>query len=260
VLNPAERVLFHADGERWEQPAATLECTEGALLDTFLVLVTDVAQRASAAQSLSWPAISGWVEEWQVLLAHRIPMDMERQLGLWGELWVIAQSNDPDTLIAAWRGPENSATDFFVGGVALEVKTSRGSHTHFVSQKQLDSPAGAATAYVLSLWVDIDPAEGRSLADLVDGLLSRVSEPAAFLKQVAQLGYVPADCAQYMSRLALLDVPLWFPLDAVPRVRAADPGVSQLRYKITLDADKAVSADVADSLWTHFGHHQKALL
>ena len=114
-LTPATRVAFEYAGRRWEQAAATLECTESQLVDAFLVLVVDIARRlASAAGEITWPTILAWVEEWQMLLARRAVLTAEQQLGLWGELWVISKAVNPDPLVAAWRGPEGEAVDFFL--------------------------------------------------------------------------------------------------------------------------------------------------
>ena len=42
--------------------------------------------------------------------------------------------------------------DFFFDGVALEVKVSRRTHVHHVSQRQIDLPVGEHKAYLLSIW------------------------------------------------------------------------------------------------------------
>lgn len=157
-LTPANRVAFEYAGRRWEQAAAALECTESQLVDAFLVLVMDICRRlASSAGEISWPTILALVEEWQMLLARRAVLTAEQQLGLWGELWVISKAVNPDPLVAAWRGPEGEAADFFFDGIALEVKVSRRAHVHHVSQRQIDLPVGMHKAYLLSVWVGSSP-------------------------------------------------------------------------------------------------------
>ena len=83
-LTPAPRVAFEHAGRRWEQAAATLECTESNLVDAFFVLVVDIARRLAAAGEISWPTILAWVEEWQMLLARRAALTAEQQLGFVG--------------------------------------------------------------------------------------------------------------------------------------------------------------------------------
>jgi hypothetical protein len=252
-LIPAGRVAFNHAGRRWEQSAATLECTEPDLVDTFLVLVVDLAQRlAVAAPAVTWPIILDWVEEWQALLARRTALTSEQQLGLWGELWLISNAVDPNLTIAGWRGPERESVDFFLDGIALEVKTSRNAHMHYVSQSQIDRPAGMHAAYLLSIWVGMDPVRGVSLKELVERLLARVSDPPALLKQVALAGYVPSDSEQYTTRFLPLEEPCWYRAGDVPRVRGIDPGISQLRYVVNLDTDKAIPTTQVSDLWRHF--------
>lgn len=252
ALNSAGRVVFRTGGREWEQPAAVLECTETGLVDAFLVLVTDIAGRLDLASKADWKEILAWVEDWQVLLARRPVMDVQRQLGLWGELWIIANASDPDLLIAGWRGPDRDPTDFFLNGVAVEAKASRRARVHHVSQRQVDQPVGRHSAYFLSIWAGIDPVAGCSLTELVDGLLSRVANAPVLLRKVAGLGYAPVDRAEYTTRFISLDSPLWFRAQDVPRVRDSDPGISEVRYVVTLDVNRALDKQQARALWCHF--------
>lgn len=252
-LNPAARVAFDYGGRRWDQAAATLECTETGLVDAFLVLVVDIAHRlATAAGEITWPMILGWVEEWQTLLSRRAVLTAEQQLGLWGELWLISKAVNPDRIVAAWRGPERAAMDFFLDGVALEVKVSQRAHVHHVSQAQIDRPVGIHPSYLLSLWVGVEPGRGVSLTELVDLVLARVSDAASLLKHIALVGYVPLDRDQYAMRYLPLEIPRWFRAEDVPRVRAIDPGISQIRYVASLDIDTSLAGEVANNLWRHF--------
>lgn len=252
-LTPATRVAFDFGGRRWEQPAATLECTDVELVDAFLVLVVDVVRRLKSARGeVSWSIILGWVEEWQALLGRRFVMTPEQQLGLWGELWILANAAAPDSLIAGWRGPDRDAMDFLYDGVGLEVKVSRKAHVHHVSQRQVDRPVGVHDAYLLSIWVAPEPARGVSVSELVETLIARVADGPFLLRQIALTGYSPIDRDQYAVRYVPLEPPRWFRADDVPRVRAVDPGVSQVRYVVGLDPDKSLDSSIATGLWHHF--------
>ena len=253
ALTSASRVAFQHAGRRWEQPAAILACTDESLGDAFLVLITDIARRLiSSDEGVTWQNILAWVEEWQTLLGRRAALSVEEQLGLWGELWVISQAEEADALLAAWRGPERQPIDFFHDGIGLEVKVSRRPHVHHVSQTQVVAPRGRYVSYFLSIWVDVEPVRGISLSELVDQLLNSVSDPAAFLRQLANVGYSPHERAEYATRLLPLESPLWFRSEDVPRVHAIDPGVSRLRYVVTLDVDACLDRDDATNLWCHF--------
>jgi hypothetical protein len=252
-LVPAARVAFCYADRRWEQAAAVLQCTDATLIDTFIVLVLDLARRLkSTIAGASWLDVLEWMEDWQSLLGRSATLSTEQQLGLWGELWLIANAAVPDLLVAAWRGPDGEAVDYYLDGIGLEIKVSKRAHTHYVSQRQLDFPVGRAPAYLLSVWVVPEPAHGVALSELIESLLPRMSDAAGFLRQLAVVGYLPKDRQMYTTRYAVLDAPLWYRTENVPRVRAVDVGISQIRYLVTLDLDHAVEEDAAKSLWRHF--------
>jgi hypothetical protein len=253
TLTSAPRVAFDNDGKRWEQPAAILECTDEKLADTFLVLVTDLARRLSAdSVEITWQTVLMWVEDWQMLLAPRAALSIEEQLGLWGELWIMSRAVDADQIFAAWRGPDGDPVDFFHDGTGLEVKVSRRARVHHMSQSQVDAPRGEHVSYLLSIWVGAESMRGTSLAELVERLLARLSDPAAFLRQLARVGYSPQDRDEYSTRYVSLDNPLWFRVEDLPRVRAIDDGISQLRYVVTLDIDTSLDPAHSVDLWRHF--------
>jgi hypothetical protein len=223
------------------------------VVDAFLVLVVDIARRLiSGSGEVAWSTILGWVEEWQTLLGRRSVMTPEQQLGLWGELWVLSHAVAPDPLIAGWRGPDRDATDFLYDGIGLEVKVSRKAHVHHVSQRQLDSPVGNYAAYLISIWVAPEPARGVSISELVDTLIARVADGPALLRHIVLTGYSPVDREHYSVRYAPLEPPRWFRAEDIPRVRAMDPGVSQVRYVVSLDPEKSLDPVATGSLWRHF--------
>jgi hypothetical protein len=249
-LIPAQRVAYSFLERRWEQASAALECTDSRLLETFIVLCADLLARLKAAEGLAdWAAVTKWVDEWQALLGKKALLTPEQELGLWGELWVVAQSASPDRFINAWRGPERENVDFFLDGIGVEVKTSRREHAHFVSQKQIIQPVGDFDAYVLSIWAAPEPVRGKSIVELADDIMSKASDGLSFLKHLGRLGLSPYDRDQYRTRFIALRTPKWFSVEFVPRVRAADEGVSNLRYQITLDVESAVDEVSAESLW-----------
>ena len=108
---------------------------------------------------------------------------------------------------------------------------------HHVSQTQVVAPRGDHAAYFISMWVGAESTRGTSLAELVELLLNRLSDPAAFLKQLARTGYSPLDRDEYTTRFVLLEAPRCFRAEDIPRVRAMDDGVSDLRYVVTLDVE-----------------------
>jgi hypothetical protein len=215
----------------------------------------DLAKRLNELCSdATWSSVLGWVEEWQLLLGRPNVMSEEQQLGLWGELWLISKSTRPDSLLAAWRGPEADAIDFFLDGIGLEVKVSRQPHVHHVSQRQVAEPLGEHEAYLISLWIAPDPVRGTSLTQLVNALVAKVADPAFLLKRISELGYSPQHRDQYATRYLLLEYPLCFRARDVPRVRSVDPGVSQIRYVVSLDPDRCLNEEAAKPIWNLIYH------
>jgi hypothetical protein len=234
-------------------PAAGLLCIEPYLVETFVVLALDILKRKDGDGT--WSSMLAAVEEWQTLLAPQGKPSVEKEMGLWGELWFLAQANDIDRLIAGWRGPEGDATDFFIGGRGVEVKTSRFRRQHHVSHSQVDSPVGNREAWFLSAWVKPDPGAPTTAADLADGILGRSSDRGDTLRRLARAGYSPAERNHYSSAFVILTEPEWYAALDVPRVRLADPGVSHLRYRVSLDESRRANGVSSDTLWRHFHGH-----
>lgn len=253
ALTPVASVAFNYDGRSWIQAAAVLECTEPSLIDTFFVLVGDLAERLRTTESIGrWAVTLLWLEDWQALLVRRGVMTSEQQLGLWGELWFLSRSHKVDSLAAGWRGPDSEAIDFFFDGVGLEIKVSRRPHVHHLSRRQAEAPVGGFAAYLLSIWIAPEPARGISLVDLVDELISTVSDPPLFLRRLSRLGYSVQDRDQYGMKYSLLEKPLWFDVTDVPRIRSVDEGISEVRYTVVLDPAKALVEDATQRLCQHF--------
>jgi hypothetical protein len=259
-LRAIDRLAFKTSGKAWQQPAATFELTDPDSVDAFLVLAQDMSERLGEVDAVDWAAILSWLEEWQALLTRGSAMSAERQLGLWGELWLIARSSDPSKLMDAWCGPDREATDFFHDGIGLEVKVSRRPLIHHISQRQADRPVGEHRAFLVSMWVGVDQAAGVSLAELVDAVLALALDPPKVLKRIVSVGYVPTERHQYVTRFALLETPHCFRSEHLPRVGMIDAGITEVRYLATLDPDKALAdADVAE-LFQHFSQSTAALV
>lgn len=250
-LLPHASLRFAIARREWDGPAAALICTDPDLVDAFAVLAADVESRIDPTAT-KWADVLAVVEEWQSLIAPRGAPSTEHEVGLWGELWMLAHADDPDRILASWRGPDREAADFHLDGRALEIKTSRRRGEHHVSQKQLVSPMGDAEAWLLSMWVGVDPIRGVTATELADLLRSRVSDPVEALRRLGAAGYTLADRNLYQTKLVLLATPSWYRVEDVPRVRAADLGISRLRYVVSLDEAAAADAGVASSLWHHF--------
>jgi len=246
-LNGYSNVSFSLGGVTSHETAAVLTCLSSDLTEAFALLAADLIQRTTGTPR-QWAQLLAIVSEWQRLLAPRARLTQDEEIGLWGELWFMSRFLHADAGFQAWRGHEGDSTDFWAGGVGIEVKTSRQKGLHFVSQAQVtDEPEGRT--WFLSLWVRPDATAGISLDAQVLGLASRVSDVVAFRRALAGVGLSRVDSGQHSTPYSLVDRPSWYPSHAIPRIRAADAGITQIRYRLTLPEHLKISDSVANDNW-----------
>jgi hypothetical protein len=114
-------------------------------------------------------------------------------IGLLGELVVLNQAADPETLIQYWHSNIDAYFDFSTDNLRLEVKTSKSNlRNHNFSSNQIGSGLDDKT-FVSSVILNLVE-QGSTLADLVYLISSKVSpdEAAKLLNVViGTLGVVP---------------------------------------------------------------------
>jgi hypothetical protein len=97
------------------------------------------------------------------------------EIGLWGELLVIAHSSDPIVLAEAWGADPLRVFDFAVEDSRLEVKTSAHAYRqHIFSLAQLQQ-ADTSNVAVVSM-VTTDVGSGTSVLDLLDQVDRRLRD------------------------------------------------------------------------------------
>ena len=247
-LHYERAVRFDVSESEWTSAVAVITCAERALLPTFCVLALDVASRsASEGTPPSVRRVFEAVGEWERLLRARRLLSADEEIGLWGELWFLAQMADTDAAVAAWQGPTGAVADFVHDGRGLECKTTTQRLRHHVSQTQVERPLGDLDAYVASLWIGEDPA-GLSLPELVRRIDTALTEGTVFEGKLLQAGFSRLDAAAYRRRFIQLEVPLVFRVGDVPRVRLWDPGVTGVRFTVQLDDELALAPGEAERL------------
>lgn len=243
TLDFKSRVRFELPERGWEAAAAVVECVDEELLRTFCVLCSDMAARlARPSGTATTREVIEALWEWENLLRAQARLSDADELGLWGELAFLATLEDIEHGVRAWRGPEGFTVDFFSGGVGVEIKASKARFRHHVSHDQIAAERDFPT-YVVSFWLGTDPTSGRTLPEVVEALDGRVTDVTAWERLLLKAGYRRSSANQYTAKYVILDAPACFREGDVPRVRAADPGVRQLRYVVELESDKAMLAD-----------------
>jgi hypothetical protein len=232
---------FTVTGRHFSSAAAIVRCENPSLARTFGVLAQDVATTLRAAEERPVPhAVSRALSRWEELLRSRKQLSRDEEIGLWGELWTLLELHDSSRGLAAWRGPDADYVDFVGGGVGVECKAGMRRLEHWISQEQVTRPLGDHEVFVMSLWVGIDAVGGSSLPDLVARAIAMADDEAALEEKLLSAGYSHADEHRYKVKLRLLEPPLLFPVSSLPRVRAADTGVSHIRFLATLDEETSL--------------------
>lgn len=110
-------------------------------------------------------------------------------VGLWGELYIIANSGEPLTAVSAWSSNTTARHDFVTKNFSLEVKTTRSLdrvHTFSLDQVKGDDD----NVRILSLVVSEAPG-GQSVSDLITFIRNQMDDPwyrSEFLKICANKG------------------------------------------------------------------------
>ena len=160
--------------------------------------------------------------------------------GLWAELLLLAESQDPGRLMDAWHTVPEDLYDFNEGSHRIEVKSAQGEvRRHHFSLSQLLPPAGT-TLVIVSVIVN-RAGGGTTINDLIDELRSTFSgSPDRLLRLykviTLTLGvrWREADLEMFDRSAARQSMALFRPSD-VPMVSPdLPPGVSNVRFSSDL--------------------------
>lgn len=150
-----------------------LRCTDMGLTGYFLQVgraVIDALGRDPSREEVS-SIVNDLAELFRALKA--LPKKSVR--GLWGELFVVAQSASPELLIESWYVENSERFDFAYEDQRLEVKSSSSlDRIPYFSLEQL-SPPQDVHSLIASLTVE-DAGGGVSLSELVSYIKDRVSD------------------------------------------------------------------------------------
>jgi hypothetical protein len=165
--------------------------------------------------------------------------------GIWGELLLVARSNQPDGVIKAWHALPSDRYDFARGNERVEVKAALGERRHHFSLDQL-RPGPELVVYVVSMLVE-SSAAGWSIAELVGHIASRCVDKSLGVSVATSVATVLGEDAAYWATArydaqTALNSLLFFPTDSIPRVDDPPTRVSDVRFVVDLTGldDKAV--------------------
>jgi len=184
-------------------------------------------------------------------ILRRVEDPASRQLtGLFGELFLIRRSSEPQVSLAAWRVDEGARFDFALSDLRVEVKASSGRvRQHTFSYDQCNPPHGTV-AVIASLFVEC-VGNGCALSILVQEIEDLVASRGDLVfklhENVASAlggGVTDAMAVAFDERLAR-DSMRFYDAERIPAIRGALPSsVSDVHFRS--DLTQAVPLELAE--------------
>ncbi len=255
--------VFRVDGavNRGTYTAVTCLIKESALEAYFLELlfgVMNTLNLPSSPQSIV-SLITGIVELFQAL---RRPATRST-LGMWAELFFIANSSNPLRLIQGWHTEPNDRYDFCAEGEFLEIKASATRlRNHYFSLEQVYPPEGAKCV-VTSIFVERS-AIGASLGELWDKVRWHARLDGELRLKVDQVvisslgsGWQNARDEVFNERLAK-DSVAFFDMRSIAKPEKGQPkGVTEVKFRSNLEMTMALEKHRQHSMVLLDGYHRE---
>lgn len=159
-------------------------------------------------------------------------------IGVWGELFLIAFSTNPDLLLEAWHGLPQERHDFGAQNERIEVKTSTHKRQHTFGLRQLQS-VNQIKLWIASI-VTEPSAAGTSIFELIAMIAARSSDPAAsstLVRKTAQaLGSETTHWKTVRYDTAMAESTLTFlPSDTIPRPSCPSDRILDVNFTVNLE-------------------------
>jgi hypothetical protein len=220
-------------------PVDDLDEIRSAIAAVFAGLI----ELATSSPSSLGSAIAAMESLFEAGLSSRVPRETE--IGLAGELLLIAESPEPSTLVAMWHSRADSMFDFSAQGERLEVKTTTAAErVHWFSSGQLRPIPGVCTTFVSLLLPLVEV--GTTIASLYADLTHLTADERARVRSVIlDVAHEPPEMltSVVFDRGAAATSTLHILPGAVPAPTGA-PGVGRIRWEATVgpEADRPDSS------------------
>ena len=202
---------------------------ESALLDLVSLFI-------DTESSLNAGSVQAFIKRFQRLLGEAHQVSESEILGLWGELFILAQSSDPEIAVPAWHITPTQKFDFMSGADRVEIKTTVGLRSHEFSLEQL-RPNEPIESHVISIVTA--HGHGPTILELVQ----RVAALAGNQEQAQRVidlsiqtlgsSWLEARDACYDAELANSDIRI-FDAGSIPAVGEVPTEVSGVRFHVDL--------------------------
>lgn len=228
--------------------------TNEALYADFYAFACAVADRIQLQQLPAQTAVDDALQAWSSLLQQVSLLNVERQIGLMGELWLLKRLSATvgwRSAIESWKGPSAEEHDFSLETVDIEVKTTLSeSRAHMIGSLTQLVPTNDRPLYVLSLqFTGAGLGPGASLSEMVADIRQSVEQQSsesalALNSKLENLRWRDDHALHYRSRFtlrtpaALIPVDDQFPAITPDSLSALGPDkrarVLQVAYRVDL--------------------------
>lgn len=222
---------------------------ENELLDIFTLFIEDVIETISAISDSNEAVflISRRVSYWKRLFGKFYGglLSPQEQRGLYGELIILKElllnKQQNVNVIEAWQGPFGSNQDFYLGNVAIEVKTSKSNNAiiKISNEFQLD-PFGFENLFLTFIKLSELPDGENSLLKLINEirvLLNNYPEElAGFNQKLVQLGVTKDLEDEYDNTGFIVKSILYYHVNEnFPKIVSSlvDSAISHISYEIS---------------------------
>ncbi len=173
LRNVRVREVSSAGGEQLEVSVTDPEL----FLDAYPLLCA-MADRIQLDGMEPAVAVDRVLEAARRLLARREALTHEREVGLFGELYVLDRLISilgPQAALASWRGPDAEEHDFGFASLSAEVKTTTSERReHWIESLTQLLPPGSRQLWLVSIQLTgAGPDDGLRLPDLVTSVRAR---------------------------------------------------------------------------------------
>ncbi|MGA7087941.1 MAG: PD-(D/E)XK motif protein [Candidatus Dormiibacterota bacterium] len=236
------------DGVRYLQ----VSTDERSLYEEFYAFSVNLADRLQREHVEVIEALLTTLSNWRALLQPVPKLSSERQLGLAGEVWLLARLVESvgSEGLRCWTGPLGEPHDFRLPGAEIEVKvTLSPARSHIINGEHQLMPSPGHQLWLLSLQLEPAGGAGLSLPELIDQLRERLHGGVVASEDLNQalerVGYSQEDRRLYPDRWQFRTNPRLVRVDAnFPRITRGSldelgPIVSQrvsdVRYRIDIE-------------------------
>lgn len=180
-VEPPANTLAHVNATvRVEGQDRFLEIstTDARLVIDGHAMLMAIADRIQIDSTDPVTALQQTLATWEAILASRVRLAAESEIGLVGELLVVQACLIAGTASAdAWRGGLSEEHDFGFKDADVETKTTTGEHRrHWIHGLRQLVPTGDRPLWLLSLQLTrAGEGDGNRLPELIDDVRSRVS-------------------------------------------------------------------------------------